>query len=243
MNSLKRFVPGFSRACCLLPLLLAGCNVSLGPSLRGSGVAKTESRQAASFSEIEVGSAIRLDVNAGHPTSLSVTADDNILPLVRTEVVGDRLKIYVDAPYSSGVGVEVNASTPELNALLGTGASTISTTGIDAGKFRLELHGASTGEFSGHADVMDVTLTGASGAVLSGTCEQLNVACAGASHLKAADFAAEKVTAVLSGASSAQVNASEELTANASGASHLRYVGQPAKLNKHVNGASTVSAQ
>ena len=122
MNSLNRFPVGSAYACCLLAVLSTGCNITIGPSLRGSGVAKTESREVAQFSEIEVGSAIQLDVTVGEPTSLVVTADDNVLPSVRTEVVGDRLKIYLDTSLSTNIGVQVKASTPELKSLVGSGA-------------------------------------------------------------------------------------------------------------------------
>jgi hypothetical protein len=229
--------------CCLLAVLLAGCNVTIGPSLRGSGVAKTETREVAPFSEIEVGSAIQLDVVVGDPTDLVVTADDNVLPLVRTEVTGDRLKIYLDTSLSTNIGVQVKAATPELKALVASGASKVNATGITGEKFQIELHGSSTGEFGSEAEVMDITLSGASHAVLAGVGSQLNLECFGASRINAAGFTADKVTAVVSGASFAQVNAKEEFAADASGASHIHYTGQPAKLKKQVSGASTVTAQ
>jgi hypothetical protein len=243
MNTMRRFVLGVGLACWVLPVVLAGCNVVFDPSLRGSGVAKAEPREVAPFSEIEVGSAVQLDVTVGDPTSVVVTADDNILPLVRTEVVGDRLKIYVEGSTSTNIGVQVKVSMPKLKALVAGGASRISATGVAADQFQLELHGASTGELSGNAEVLDATLTGASRAVLSGTCNHLKVECAGASQLNATDFTADKVAVVASGASTVQVDAKEELTASVSGASHLHYTGQPTKLNKQVSGASTMSAK
>ena len=179
----------------------------------------------------------------GEATSLVVTADDNVLPLVRTEVVGDRLKIYLDTSLSTNIGVQVKASTPELKSLVGSGATKVNATGVTGEKFQIELHGASTGELSSNADVMDVTLSGASRGVLTGDCNQLIVKCSGASQMNATDLTADTVTAELSGASSAQLNAKEELAVDASGASHLRYTGQPAKLTKQVSGASTVSGQ
>jgi hypothetical protein len=215
----------------------------LGPSLRGSGVAKTETREVAPYSEIEVGNAIQLDVTVGGASEVIVTADDNILPVVRTEVSGDRLKIYLDASTSTDIGVRVQATTPKLNVLVGSGASKITATGIAANQFQLEAHGAATAELSGDSEALNATITGASRAVLSGTCKRLKVECAGASHLNATDLVSGDVAATLSGASSAQVNATDELSATASGASNLRYTGQPAKLNKQVSGASSVAAR
>ena len=78
-----------------------------GPQLVGSNNAETEAREVEGFAEISVGGAIKLDVTIGPAISISVTADDNILPHVKTEVSGDRLKIYVDESYSSKLGVKV----------------------------------------------------------------------------------------------------------------------------------------
>jgi hypothetical protein len=238
-----RLTDAVGSVCCLLAVVLAGCNITIGPSLRGSGVAKTETREVAPFSEIEVGSAIQLDVTVGDPTGLVVTADDNVLPLVRTEVTGERLKIYLDTPVSTNINVQFRAGTPELKALVGSGASQVNVTGITGEKFEIELHGASKGEFGSEAEVMDVTLSGASQAVLAGVGRQLNLECFGASRMNAASFMADRVTAVVSGASFAQVNAKEEFTVEASGASHVRCAGNPAKLKKQVSGASTVTAE
>ena len=84
---------------------------------------------------------------------------------------------------------------------------------------------------------------GPAAASLTGACKELTVECSGASQMNADDLTADTVTAELSDASSAQLNAKEELTAEASGASHLRYTGQPAKLTKRPAAPSTVSGQ
>jgi hypothetical protein len=231
-------------ACLPLTVVLAGCDITIGPSLRGNGVAKTETRAIADFSEVEVGSAIELDVTIGpEKNGLVVTADENILPHVRTVAAGDRLKIYLDSPYSTNIGVKVQATTPQLSALLGSGASTTTVSGITGEQFELELSGASRCHLTGDTDRIEVTLSGASHGKIIGTTKQLTVECSGASQLDAKELSTEAVSADLSGASTAQVQASEELTADASGASTLRYTGQPGRLEKRTSGASTVTAE
>ena len=91
--------------------------------------------------------------------------------------------------------------------------------------------------------MIDVKLSGASHSTFAGASKQLAIECSGASHINAARLTAKTVTADLSGASTAHVNATEELEAEASGASTLRYVGQPAKLDKEISGASTVAPE
>jgi hypothetical protein len=223
--------------------LLSGCNIVIGPSLRGSGVAKTESRDVGQFSEIEVGNAIQLDVTVGEPAEITVTADDNILPLVKTIVDGDRLTIYVDASFSTDLGVQVKASTPELTVLEGSGASRITAGRVAGETFSLDLSGASTCELASDAQTLSITLSGASRSSLVGAARELAIECSGASHVDATRLTAEKVGAELSGASSARVVASQQLAATASGASNVRYSGNPANIAQNVSGASTVAAE
>ena len=102
--------------------MATGCNFngSFGPQLKGSGVAKTEERAVDAFSEILVEGPIELELTVGPTASVVVTADDNILPHVVTDVAGDRLRISVDASYSTSLGVKVKATTPALTRTAGS---------------------------------------------------------------------------------------------------------------------------
>jgi hypothetical protein len=226
----------------LLLAILSGCNYTFGPALQGSGVAKTETRSPAPFSEIEVGGGVQLEVTVGPAPSLEITADDNILPHLRTDVSGDRLNIYVDVSYSASRGIEIKATTPALRALDASGASQTTVTGVKADRFQLDLSGASDCQLAGDVDALDVTLSGASRCTLAGDAKKLAVNCSGASHADAAALMADAATVELSGASTAQVHATTALVAAASGASTLRYAGQP-KVERKVSGASTISAE
>jgi hypothetical protein len=217
MFSPQRFPAGLIAAC-LLPLILSGCMAQV----RGSGVPKTEKRDVADFTEVEVSGAVQLDLTVGPATSLEVTADDNIVPHVVTDVKGGRLKVYVDASTSTSLGVKVKATAPALNAFDGSGATKTTLTGVKGKQFKLDLSGASKCTLTGEAD-------------------RLTVDCSGASNVDAAGLTAQAVDATVSGASTAEVRATKELKAEASGASTVRYVGSPDKLEKHASGASTIA--
>src|SRR3982751_1352355 len=65
-------------------------NVSLNLSdVKGSGHVVTESRDVPEFSGIDVGGIYKVDVTAQKDFAVVVEADDNLLPLIRTEVDGD----------------------------------------------------------------------------------------------------------------------------------------------------------
>jgi hypothetical protein len=230
--------------CAVWPLLLvtfvSGCGLPFGPSLRGSGIARTEAREVAPFSEIEIGGTVQLDAEVGPENSLVVTTDDNILPYVVTVVEGERLRIYIDSPCSTKLGIKVTATAPVLRALEASGASKAMVSGITGEQFKLEVSGASRCELAGDAELVDVSLSGASQSKIAGTAKQLKVESSGASRLDAKGLNAAIVVAELNGASNSHVHVTDQLTANVSGASTLQYDGQPEKVIKHTSGASTV---
>jgi hypothetical protein len=226
----------------LLLALLPGCMAAMSalPTVTGSGVAKTETRTVGDFTEVEVGNAIHLDVTVGPSRTVEVTAADNLLPHVITELAGGRLKITTDASTTTKIGIKVKATTPTLKAVDGSGASTTTVAGVQAERFRLGLSGASTCTLTGKADRLDLTVSGASRCTLTGDAGRLTVDCSGASHLDATGLNAKAVDVSVSGASGADVKATEELKADASGASNVHYVGSPGKVNKNTSGASHV---
>jgi hypothetical protein len=223
-------------------LALADDTAASGPQLAGSGSAATEMREVEEFAEVSVSSAIKLDVTIGPAVSISMTADDNILPHVKTEVISDRLKIYVDESYSSKLGVKVQLTAPALRGLRASGAAKTRVTGASGERFRLGLSGASGCKWQGEVDALAFKADGGSRAIFSGTAGRLEMNCSGATKVDARDLQVKTAKAQLSGASTARVNVSDELNVEASGASSLRYSGQPT-VKQRVSGASTVRAE
>jgi hypothetical protein len=248
----KRWQPAFWSFGALLmagpwligPVSYAPAEVSSsnGPPLVGSGTAATEARKVSEFAEISVSSAIKLDVTIGSAAEIAVTADDNLLPHVITEVTSDRLKIYVDQGYQSKLGVHVQMSAPELRGLRGSGAVKTTVTNASGERFRLGLSGASGCKWKGEVDALAMKLDGGSDAEVSGTAGRLELNCGGAAKVDAKELKVKSAKIALSGASSAHVNVSDELNVVASGASTLSYAGEP-KVQKKVSGASRVSGE
>lgn len=222
--------------------LFADENTTNGPQLVGSGSAATETRDVGEFDEISVSSAIKLDVTVGPAVAIAVTADDNILPHVKAEVMSNRLKLYVDESYSSKNGVRVQMSTPALRGLRGSGAAKITVTDASGERFRLGLSGASECKWKGEVDALVVKIDGGSHATISGAAGRLELNCSGAAKVDARELAVKSAKAALSGASTARVNVTDDLNVTASGASSLKYAGQPT-VEQKMSGASRVSGE
>jgi hypothetical protein len=75
---------------------------------------------------------------------------------------------------------------------------------------------------------------------ITGVINQLTVDASGGSHVEAFEYMAKSVNVKASGASHAEITATQSLTAEASGASKIRYKGNPANINQRANDASKI---
>lgn len=196
--------------------------VSIFNRVQGSGISKVETRNVAPFKQIDVSGAVDVEVVGQKDFKVDVQADDNILELVQTEVSGDTLKIYVKERISVRSPIKIFVSMPELTGVEISGASKFNGNNIKTDSFELNVSGASKVELNGEAN-------------------KLNIDASGASKINTENFKVAKALVDVSGATSVVVNATEEVRAEASGASKVSYVGEPKNVVKDVSGAGKVS--
>lgn len=78
-----------------LAALLAGCGTT--SLLRGSGNVVAQKRSVPSVDRIELRGSAEVVVTVGGPRAVTVRADDNIVPRIHTDVVGDVLVVSARA--------------------------------------------------------------------------------------------------------------------------------------------------
>ena len=198
-------------------LLLSQC-------AEGSGILKTEKRTPGAFKRVEAGGTVHLTVVGGREEpSVEVYGEDNVLATVETAIEGDTLKIGTKfslfAPRPTKP-IRVSVLTPTLETLSLSGAVSGSLENLEADRLTLELSGASRLGATGRAGVLRLSLSGAS-------------------FFRGPKFEAENAVVDASGASEALVHAKRTLKVEASGASTVRYLGEP-KVESKLSGASQV---
>jgi Putative auto-transporter adhesin, head GIN domain len=203
---------------CLGLMSFNGCNFI---GIHGSGVAKTESRAVTSFSKIELAGSPDVEVTIGPATSVSVTADDNLLPIIETKVEGDTLKIGSKQSYNTTLGVKVKITVPALDGASVSGSGDIHVKGLKAADLEAGVTGSG-----------DVTLTG--------VADRLHAQITGSGDLRAGDFAAKSVRVTVTGSGDATVQATEELDASVTGSGDVHYSGHPSKVRKTVTGSGDI---
>ena len=148
----------------------------------GSGVATTQSRAAAGFHALALAIPATVELRQGATEGVTITGDDNVVPLVETRVKDGTLEIRwadratevrtgkiaivvdarsIDAITVGGTGSvhAASLSTPSLVATLG-GAGSINVERLDADALKATIGGSGTLSAGGRADRLDATLAG-----------------------------------------------------------------------------------
>lgn len=197
-------------------------NFSFNHSVTGSGNAVAEKRDLSDFKAVEVGGVFQVEIVAQKEFSVEIEADDNLLPLIKTEVDGGVLKIETEKRVSTKNPIRVRISAPNIENLQASGASKISLANLKNSSLTLDSSGASK-----------ISVAGETG--------NLTIDVSGASNIDAENLKAENANVDASGASHISLFVSNELNADLSGASKVTYSGSPKNVIKKTSGASSVS--
>jgi hypothetical protein len=220
---------------------LMACDMSgLGPRLRGSGVEGTERRSVEPFDAVSVGADFDVSIEVGPETSVTLSGDDNLLPIVRTEVTDGTLRIEATRLYDARRGIRVKLTTPSLRAVAVSGSSNVEARPFRASRFRASVSGSGSLLAEGEADRLDVSVTGSGDLMLKGSANRVTAAVSGSGDLHLLELRARMVDVSVTGSGSAALLASEQLNASVSGSGEVRYAGTP-RVTRRITGSGTVT--
>jgi Putative auto-transporter adhesin, head GIN domain len=210
----------------LMAVLLAfftGCVFNLDSSgVRGSGIVKTESRKVSGFSSISSKSVGKVTVQQTGKESLTITADDNILPLLESRVADNVLYLSIakDTHMNPTKPIKFVVEVKRLESLNIDGVGSIEVKDIQGKRLSVSLDGVGSTTIAGSSDVLDLSLSGV-----------------GSFHGE--EFKTKQAKVRHSGVGSAVVNVSDQLEATVSGVGSVEYIGSP-QVQKSGRGVGSV---
>lgn len=191
--------------------------------ITGSGNLKSETREVASFRSVQLQNAGKLTIKQTGKERLTIKTDDNLLPLLKTEVESNVLVLSNAKENVNLKPSKENEYTIEVKALSNlevNGAGTIVVQDLDSKELKVSVQGAGT-----------LTLEGSVGNV------QISINGAGTVH--AEKLSANAVTVTIPGSGTVMVNAKDTLKATILGAGSVQYLGEP-KVTKTIRGSGSV---
>ncbi|PSB20405.1 DUF2807 domain-containing protein [Phormidesmis priestleyi ULC007] len=209
-------------ACLVALSLLSGCFNIGNNGVRGSGIVKTQSRRVGEFSSISFKSVGKVTVQQTGKESLTITADDNILPLLESRVADNTLYLTLakDGKMNPTKPIEFVVQVKSLESLSTDGVGSIEAQGIQGKRLAVEMDGVGEVTIVGSADTLDLSLSGVG-------------------SFQGEAFKTKQATVRNSGVGSAVVNVSQQLDTHLSGVGSIEYVGSP-QVRKSGRGLGTV---
>lgn len=214
-----------------------------GPRVEGSGTVVEQTRTVGPFTRLRLDGSFTVEAQAAASNSVLVRADDNIGPLVRTELEGDTLVVSTrpGASFRTRHPVVVRVGFTRLVSAELRGSGDLVINGITGDRFDAALAGSgdlkltqvSLGSLAASlAGSGDLTAQGKAGEV------KLNIAGSGDAHLD--NLQAKRGSVSVAGSGDARVNASEAMDVQIVGSGEVWVGGNPPKLTQQVMGSGEV---
>jgi hypothetical protein len=201
------------------------------------------------FTGVKVSSSIDLYLTQSTSNQVAVSAkDEESRAGIITEVVGGILIIKMEDNKGwfywkgwSDVKAKAYVSIKDINALIGSGATNIHLVNkIASPKLKIKLSGASDLKGEVEAGALSINASGASNIELGGSVDDLSIEVSGASDAKLYNLITKGAIVHASGASTVNLNVTQLLKAEASGASSINYKGEPVIRENNSSGASSI---
>jgi hypothetical protein len=213
-----------------------------GDRIAGSGRIVEESRALAGFSALKVSGGVDVELRASARESVTVRADDNVVPLIETRVEGTTLVI---GP-ARGASFGTRRRPRVLVEFVRLGELTVAGAGdVRADRVRGDILAVSVaGSGDVRIDSLDVNslgamLAGSGDFIGAGRADQQGFRIRGSGDVRARDLVGRTVKVSIAGSGDALVHATEELDVAIAGSGDVVYRGAP-KVTKSIAGSGSV---
>ena len=208
-----------------LVIILVGCShIITTDRVNGSGIVKTEKRSLTPFTSLEVSCHGSIQVNTQGQEGLEISGDDNIIPLITTQVNNGTLYVRSSKEYDPNGELKITISVPDLKRFVFSGAGEANLSNVKN-------------------DRMEIALTGAGSLTASGETKEADITLSGAGSVEAKNLHAINAKVNSSGVGSVEVYVTGQLDAKTSGIGEINYFGSPKIVNKQTGGLGGINAR
>lgn len=188
----------------------------------GSGKVISETRSVHDFDSVRMSGSGTLILQQTGSESLVIEAEDNILPLLTSDVKDRRLVLGVrpGSSYRASRKVVYHLSMKELNGIEVSGSGDVQATGVMTELLTLQGSGS-----------FDMTL--------AGRADRLQVDISGSGEYQGEALESREATVRITGSGDATVRVTERLDASVSGSGNVLYIGSPS-LTQRVSGSGSI---
>lgn len=227
----------------VIALLLAGCGVNV---ILGSGRVTTENRSVGNFDAVLLSGAGDLTITQGDSEALTVDAEDNLMPYIKTEVRNGTLVISFDngngrTQLTPTKGIRYTLSAKNLKSIDLSGAGRVSSASLKGDQLSIGISGAGSINIDHvEATTLTSTLSGAGNLKVAGQVTGQTVVLSGLGSYDAGNLGSQLAKVSVNGAGGATVWARDTLDVTISGAGGVNYYGSP-QIQKKISGIGGIT--
>jgi len=232
--------------------LFAGFVVTFAPAAEaattGSGRVATESRAVGDFDAIAAAGPIDISIRQGAQEGISVTADDNLLPLIETVVeagAGGRtlaIRFRRGERISSHKTIKVTVDVIRLTSLATSGSGDVTVESLKTPSLKLSLSGSSDARLrSLETGAFEIRISGSGDVFAAGTAKSVKLGIAGSGDADLAGLTADEVSVRIAGSGDASVTANKALDVSIAGSGDVTYGGAVGAVKASLAGSGSVN--
>jgi hypothetical protein len=192
--------------------------------IEGNGRLRNEVRNVDRYTSIEVFGSYELDVISQLSPSLEISGDDNILPLITTEVRGNTLYIHVERNIGicPKLKLRIRTSSDRIEKISTDGTNNLRVTQISDRSFNLKQVGTGNTEISGQTNDLAIDINGTV-------------------SVNSQNLFSQQSSVKLLGTATVNVHAYKQLSVQILGVGTVNYYGNPSQINKQILGIGSLN--
>jgi Putative auto-transporter adhesin, head GIN domain len=188
------------------------------------GPVRTEHRPLPAYSSIRVDASADVTFSISERPGVAVTAPENVLPLIRTDVSGGNLVIGLQGSVVLSSPIVIAATAPALEAIDLSGSGKVNAAGLVGPQ-------------------LDVSLGGSGVVTASGNVGHIAIRLSGSGDVDVAGIRATEVSGAISGSGTIRAFASDRVEARISGSGEFIVLGNPPGRATNVSGSGQILFQ
>ncbi len=210
---------------------------------QGKGALVSQTRDLPAFHAVESGIAADLVLHVAPESRIAFSIQENLVPLLKTEVEDGCLKIYFSESVNYQERLVIDVYAPSYDALLmmGSGNMTLQDS-VRAQTFTASLSGSGNIRVRQlTSDQVDVSITGSGNVEMGGSTRGMKADISGSGECQLRELSAQSAQVQVTGSGDVSCTVQESLDAAITGSGDIEYQGSATAVKSSVTGSGEIT--
>jgi hypothetical protein len=210
----------------------SSCDFINKKGIKGNGHVVTETRNISAFNKLRISGVFDVIIEQGESQKLVIETDENILPLIKSNVKDSVLLLTLseDSSYYNSTKLTIHVTIKNIEQLDVVGVNGVKSVPLQLHEFVLHNKGVGNTNLNLSCHHFQAKLDGVGNVTLTGNADSAAIVNSGVGNLYANQFITQQLKIINSGVGNAEVNAQQQINISNTGIGNINYTGN-AKVN------------